>query len=163
MFRFSLLFVPALLAPALVLADAARIIPAEDAVACRLLAKQECKTIEDKGLEHCQQWHQHQARQQDADAVVLADADTFIRKRPSLNGVKTVTTTIVPAAYYYCGFEPLTRRKGEGKEAIAPAPVSAPDHNHFEQRLLTLQKLRDKGLISAEEYALKRQQILDEL
>jgi hypothetical protein len=158
----STLLVLSLLAPALVLADDARVIPAEDAAACRLLAKQECKTNEDKGLAHCQQWHQHQARKQNADAVVLADADTFIRKRPSLNGVKTVTTTIVPAAYYYCGFEPLTRRKGEGKEAVAP--VSGTEHhNRFEQRLLTLQKLKDKGLISAEEYAQKRQQILDEL
>ena len=43
------------------------------------------------------------------------------------------------------------------------APAAAPATQSFEERLTTLKKLRDKGLITDEEYAMKRSQILDEL
>jgi len=49
--------------------------------------------------------------------------------------------------------------------AAVPATVPAivPATRSFEERLTTLNQLRDKGLISDEEYAIKRKQILEDL
>jgi hypothetical protein len=49
----------------------------------------------------------------------------------------------------------------QAPDTASAIPV-APKHS-VEERLITLNRLRDKGLISEEEYAAKRQQILDEL
>lgn len=54
-----------------------------------------------------------------------------------------------------------------GSEEASPsrpaAAVPATATGSFEERLTTLNRLRDKGLISDEEYAMKRKQILEEL
>ena len=47
--------------------------------------------------------------------------------------------------------------------ARLPPATAAPAAQSFEQRLTTLKTLRDKGLITDEEYEMKRRQILDEL
>jgi len=54
---------------------------------------------------------------------------------------------------------------GEEGSATVPAqvPPAAPATQSFEHRLTTLKTLRDKGLITDEEYEIKRRQILDEL
>lgn len=64
--------------------------------------------------------------------------------------------------------EELTEIPGsEEGSATVPAQVppatAAPATQSFEQRLTTLKTLRDKGLITDEEYETKRRQILDEL
>jgi hypothetical protein len=48
--------------------------------------------------------------------------------------------------------------------APAPAPRAAPaSADEIEQRLLTLKRLRERGLISEEEYQQKRREILQAL
>ncbi len=68
--------------------------------------------------------------------------------------------------------EEQARKRQELKELLASeevnpshpaAAVSATPTRSFEERLTTLNQLRDKGLISDEEYAMKRKQILDDL
>ena len=68
--------------------------------------------------------------------------------------------------------EEQARKRQELKELLASeevnpshpaAAVSATPTRSFEERLTTLNQLRDKGLISDEEYALKRKQILEDL
>lgn len=52
---------------------------------------------------------------------------------------------------------------GAAVPAQVPPATAAPATQSFEQRLTTLKSLRDKGLITDEEYERKRRQILDEL
>ena len=70
--------------------------------------------------------------------------------------------------------EEQARKREELKELLASeevnpshptaaAPVPATPTRSFEERLTTLNQLRDKGLISDEEYAMKRKQILQDL
>lgn len=47
--------------------------------------------------------------------------------------------------------------------ATTPTPAATPGTQSFEERLTILKVLRDKGLITDEEYAMKRRQILNEL
>lgn len=47
--------------------------------------------------------------------------------------------------------------------AHVPPATATPTTQSFEERLTTLRTLRDKGLITDEEYEIKRRQILDEL
>jgi hypothetical protein len=49
------------------------------------------------------------------------------------------------------------------KKAVAPAPAVNAATSSVEQRLLTLQQLRDKQLITEQEYQQRRLKILDSL
>lgn len=57
--------------------------------------------------------------------------------------------------------KPLASREASPDPPAAVVPAAAP--GSAEQRLSTLNRLRDKGLITDEEYSEKRKQILDEL
>jgi len=59
--------------------------------------------------------------------------------------------------------ELLGNEEASSSHPAATAPAPATSTSSFDERLTTLGQLRDKGLISDEEYTLKRKQILEEL
>ena len=59
--------------------------------------------------------------------------------------------------------ESLASEELNPSNAAAVAPLPATPTRSFEERLNTLNQLRDKGLISDKEYAMKRKQILQDL
>ena len=59
--------------------------------------------------------------------------------------------------------ELLGSEEASPSRPAAAVPATATATGSFEERLTTLNRLRDKGLISDEEYAMKRKQILEEL
>jgi len=59
--------------------------------------------------------------------------------------------------------ELLASEEVNSNHPTAAAPVPATPTRSFEERLTTLNQLRDQGLISDEEYAMKRKQILQDL
>jgi hypothetical protein len=66
-------------------------------------------------------------------------------------------------------YQPLLLAEPESKSAFpkgtasSPPPPSQSEHRSIEERLQALKRLRDQGLITEEEYALKRSRLLDQL
>lgn len=144
--------------PLMAAESSVRELSAAQAAKCRFVADNDCSTTKSEGDAFCREWHSKQAESAGADAMVLSESDTYVRQRPSLTGLKTVTTTKMKAGYYQCGFEPARPApgmKGHIKKAMPERSI--------EQRLIMLNRLKEKQLISEEEYQSKRKQILDDL
>ena len=93
-------------------------------------------------------------------AVLRSDAATAVR--PDWLAMSMAGTPAAAAALPAVGAGPAV---GSGTGPAAPAaaaPVAAPS-NDIEQRLTVLKRLREKGLISEEEYVQKRKEILSQL
>ena len=110
-------------------------------------------------------------------SVKMREAEEIARKREELiellgseeTGAKVPAqvppVTAAPAAAPTAA-TPTTVAPAAAPKTATPttaAPPAAPLTQSFEERLTTLQNLRDKDLITDEEYAMKRRQILDEL
>ena len=135
-----------------------KMLQAGEQAGCQLVAEDVCKTTASAAQQACLERHQQAAAEAGADAVLLGERDESTVRRPSLTGAKNVTTTRIAAQYYDCGLQ-----QAAFKQAVQSAVAEPAAQLSIEQRLVRLQKLKDKGLISADEYQQKRQQILDQL
>lgn len=109
-------------------------------------------------------------------SVKMREAEDIARKREELmellgreeSGAK-VSAEMLPVTAAPASAAPATAIPTAAAPAPAAAkpatvaPVAVPATDTFEERLTTLKTLRDKGLITDEEYAMKRGQILEEL
>ena len=146
-----------LLSPVAALAaDDVKLLEAGQASSCRLVKQDVCSSTSMDPDEECMGWHRRHAAEAKADAMVLGDRDESRRKRPSLSGMKTITTTRIHADYYDCGLKSETAGQSMHKQHTHGA-------GYFEQRLKNLQQLKDKGLITEDEYQQKRKAIISEI
>ena len=135
-------------------ADKARVLAEGDEASCELVSQQVCSTTSMNPAEECLAWHKKQAADAGADALLIRGSEDSRRNKPSLTGMKTVVTTKVSADYYRCA------------AAVSVAETVVKDSEGWstvEKRLLVLESLKSKGLISDTEYQLKRQDILKDL
>ena len=135
-------------------ADKARVLAEGDEASCELVSQQVCSTTSMNPAEECLAWHTKQAADAGADALLIRGSEDSRRNKPSLTGMKTVVTTKVSADYYRCA------------AAVSVAETVVKDSEGWstvEKRLLVLESLKSKGLISDTEYQLKRQDILKDL
>lgn len=135
-------------------ADKIRVLAVGDEASCELVSQQVCSTTSMNPAEECLAWHKKQAADAGADALLIRGSEDSRRNKPSLTGMKTVVTTKVSADYYRCA------------AAVSVAETVVKDSEGWstvEKRLLVLESLKSKGLISVEEYQLKRQDILKDL
>jgi hypothetical protein len=135
-------------------ADKIRVLAVGDEASCELVSQQVCSTTSMNPAEECLAWHKKQAADAGADALLIRGSEDSRRNKPSLTGMKTVVTTKVSADYYRCA------------AAVSVAETVVKDSEGWstvEKRLLVLESLKSKGLISDTEYQLKRQDILKDL
>ena len=135
-------------------ADKTRVLAEGDEASCELVSQQVCSTTSMNPAEECLAWHKKQAADAGADALLIRGSEDSRRNKPSLTGMKTVVTTKVSADYYRC------------TAAVSVAETVVKDSEGWstvEKRLLVLESLKSKGLISDTEYQLKRQDILKDL
>ncbi len=135
-------------------ADKIRVLAEGEEASCELVSQQLCSTTSMNPAEECLAWHKKQAADAGADALLIRGSEDSRRNKPSLTGMKTVVTTKVSADYYRCA------------AAVSVAEIVVKDSEGWstvEKRLLVLESLKSKGLISDTEYQLKRQDILKDL
>lgn len=135
-------------------ADKIRVLAEGDEASCEMVSQQVCSTTSMNPAEECLAWHKKQAADAGADALLIRGSEDSRRNKPSLTGMKTVVTTKVSADYYRCA------------AAVSVAETVVKDSEGWstvEKRLLVLESLKSKGLISDTEYQLKRQDILKDL
>ncbi len=135
-------------------ADKIRVLAEGDEASCELVSQQVCSTTSMNPAEECLAWHKKQAADAGADALLIRGSEDSRRNKPSLTGMKTVVTTKVSADYFRCA------------AAVSVAETVVKDSEGWstvEKRLLVLESLKSKGLISDTEYQLKRQDILKDL
>ena len=126
---------------------------------CQLVKEERCSTQKSDGVSVCEKRLKEEADELNANTLVLGEIEQTVQRKPSLNGVKTVTITSVNAAIYRC---PVASDAPQSRE-YHPAPVERPMEKSVEERLIQLNGLKEKGLISDEEYQSKRAEILEEL
>ncbi|WP_221800610.1 SHOCT domain-containing protein [Oceanobacter mangrovi] len=130
---------------------------------CQLVQKETCSTNSRDGLEHCQAEHRKQADKYGANVVVTGETTQNRHKKRMANGLyDDFIKTRMEASYYRCGDQPVDADKPVKQTRPMPLPADA-GSLPIEKRLQRLQSLRDKGLISEQEYQQKRQQIIDQL
>jgi hypothetical protein len=135
-------------------ADKIRVLAEGEEASCELVSQQVCSTTSMNPADKCLAWHTKQAADAGADALLIRGSEDSRRNKPSLTGMKTVVTTKVSADYYRCA------------AAVSVAETVVKDSEGWstvEKRLLVLESLKSKGLISDTEYQLKRQDILKDL
>ena len=157
---FKPLIFASLLLPLAAQADIKILQPGEEAN-CQLIKEEVCKTTSKDPVKACDEWHQEEAEEQGADAFLMGTMEQSSHRQPSLTGAKTVKTTRITATYYHCGLAKQAVQKVVDEAVQEPAAQVETDS--IESRLLRLNSLKEKGLITQEEYDQKRQQILDEL
>ncbi|MGB1090860.1 MAG: SHOCT domain-containing protein [Oceanobacter sp.] len=123
---------------------------------CTKLASDECDSESSDAEAVCLAELQQKAIKAKADALFISGQESFTQRRPTLvGGVKKVTRLKMQADYYDCGYA--------AKSAKSAGSVDVPAWQQVEGRLKNLESLKSKGLISAEEYDQKRQDILNDL
>ena len=157
------LILASLFLPMMALADVKELQPGEEA-ACQLVVQETCKTTSREPAVACLEWHLETAEEEGADALVIRGSDERTQRLPSLSGgTRTVVNTRVKADYYNCGYakqELMEAAKEAAQQVEKIAPVVT---KSAEERLLQLNSLKEKGLITQDEYDQKRQEILSEL
>jgi len=144
----SLLLIPFLGISALSVAEPEFV--AKAGASCTKITEATCWTQKSDADEHCRGELATQAEEQGADTLVVTDIEQNDLRKPSLaGGMKTVTKTRMTADLYRCG--------------QAVKEVVSDEAETIESRLIKLKNLRDKSLISEQEYADLRQKILDEI
>lgn len=120
---------------------------------CTLIGQDICKTQKKDAMSKCEDWHKETAQEQGANTVVITDTTDTESRRPFFDGsVKTIKWTHIAAKYYSCA-----------KQASFKPTEEKTPANKFEQRLMTLEALYKKRLITDEEYKRKRAEILRDL
>ena len=142
------------------LASAAQLVESIDESQCKLIKEADCTTAKREGLKACTEKHLESANRLQADSLLLGEVKEMEHRKPSLTGAKKVRLTQVQAYYYQCETaqeKANTPMSSPAMKGIAPAAKS------IEDRLVQLNSLKDKGLITQEEYESKRTEILNEL
>ncbi|WP_419811381.1 SHOCT domain-containing protein [Bacterioplanoides sp.] len=158
---FKPLIFASLLLPLAAQADI-KILQAGEAANCKLVKEEVCKTTSKKPDEACLEWHQEEADSSGADSLIIGATEQSSHRQPSLTGAKTITTTRIAATYFDCGLAQQAVQQAVNK-AVQEGAVQQVTTQTIESRLLRLNSLKEKGLITEDEYDQKRQQILDAL
>ena len=140
--------------------SAVTIVDMVDENQCKLIKEADCTTAKREGLKVCTEKHLEGANRLQADTLLLGEVKEMEHRKPSLTGAKKVRLTQVQAYYYQCETaqeKANTPMSSPAMKGIAPAAKS------IEDRLVQLNSLKDKGLITQEEYKSKRTEILNEL
>ncbi|WP_369857140.1 hypothetical protein [Candidatus Thalassolituus haligoni] len=125
-----------------------------DEQSCRMVKQEMCSTTSRDGVAHCRQEHLKSAAQFGANRVVIGTTDQSDHKKRMANGLYTsVTKTRMKARYFACD---------ETSRVRQPAAVQGGGKS-IEERLLRLESLRQKHLLTEPEYTAKRAAILDDL
>lgn len=125
-----------------------------DPAKCVLVTQESCTSSKSDSLKACTEVHIEKAEKLDADTIIITNSKTSKHRKPSLTGgMKTVKITEISANYYAC--KTSTTR--------ARSTLKSNSEKTIEERLNTLNNLKEKKLISAEEYSKKRQDILNDL
>lgn len=120
---------------------------------CTLIGQDICKTRKKDAMSKCEDWHKEKAKEKGANTFVITDTTQTVTRRPFYDGsVDKITWTQIAAKYYSCEKNASTN----SSEEKAPS-------NKFGQRLMTLEALYKKRLITDEEYKKKRAEILRDL
>ena len=124
----------------------------DDVLNCTLIKETDCTSKKMEGLAACKKNLKKETVELDGDTLVITGTEQTEQRKPSLTGVKTVTKTKVTAGIYRCKAEEnaVPEKKARAEQSV-------------ENRLTRLNKLKEKGLISEEEYLTKRAEILDDL
>lgn len=121
---------------------------------CTLITTESCTNTKSEGLKACIEKHKEQATKKEANTIIITNTQTSKHRKPSLTGgIKSVTTTTVSADYYTC----------QVSDNVATNPLPIKFNQTIEDRLNTLNKLKEKNLITDKEYADKREEILSDL
>lgn len=130
------------------------VVESVDLEKCVLVTKKSCTSSKSDSLKACTEVHTEKAEKLDADTIIITNSKTSKHRKPSLTGgMKTVKITEISANYYAC--KTSTTR--------ARSTLKSNSEKTIEERLNTLNNLKEKKLISAEEYSKKRQDILNDL
>ncbi|MDF1764094.1 MAG: hypothetical protein P1U57_11850 [Oleibacter sp.] len=141
------------------------VVESVDTARCQMIKENSC-SIQGQSLQSdsdekdCQNKHLEDAAEAGANAVMFTGTTTSERRRPRVDGrYVTVVSTDVAAEYYACDQAELFAQQ-EAKQAEEKVEAAS---QSIEQRLNTLETLKEKELISVEEYQAKRREILNDL
>ncbi|SMF31621.1 Short C-terminal domain-containing protein [Alteromonadaceae bacterium Bs31] len=143
------------------------IVESIDDTRCTYKAQHTCTTQKKKKThEKCDTWHIDKARDVGANTILITDESSTESRRPHYDGTyKTIRTTNIVASYYLCSGK-LTEENAPAlteEPPVSSAPKSTTPPASIEERLIRLQSLYKKGLITEAEYKHKRSAILSEL
>ena len=135
--------------------DTISIVESVDEAHCRLLGDAVCETQKHDAQKKCNKWHKAKAEKAEANTLMITDTPATQSTRPHYDGSrKKITTTFIAANYYSCD---VVKNPVVVDEPSAQAPQSVED------RLLQLDALLKKELITEQEYQEKRADILKDL
>ena len=100
------------------------------------------------------------------DELYCFVGDVALRKRPLTSPVPPfgpISSTPLRARVFEVRAAPAEDRRGQRAPSPAAAPAPSNALHPAEERLMLLKRLWERGLITEEEYAAKRKEIIDEL
>jgi len=140
-------------------ADSVVIVSSIDESQCKLAGEEVCETQksqEAKAKAKCNKWHTKKARDLGANSIVITNRSVSESRRPLYDGrYKTIKNTSISASYYTCSAQYTATQ--------VPKPPMEQQDNTIELRLIKLESLKEKGLITEKEYQAKRAEILEDL
>jgi len=118
---------------------------------CEMVSNTECHAKGYRGESECHEQFAKKAEGDGADTILVTSQDQYKTRKPSLSGGMQVTdNTKMKADLYRCN-------------EVAASPELKAQALTVEERLLQLNELREKELISADEYRTGRERILNDL
>lgn len=140
-----------------VLAQDIATIDSEKASHCLLISEESCSDTSEEG---CIRKHKEHARELRADSLLITEVSESRYRKPSLaGGIKSVTKVSVAAEYYDC----ITQNAPDVASPVTRQPSDNTKGKTIAERLKVLKTLREDALISDQEYADKKEEILKEL
>jgi len=119
---------------------------------CEMVVKAECHAKGYSGTEECREQFAEEAESEGADTILVTSQDQYKTRKPSLSGgMQVIDNTKMKADLYRCN------------EVVAASPEVKAQALSVEERLLRLNELRNKELISDDEYRAGRERILNDL
>ncbi len=140
---------------------------------CTMIKEVDCTSHKREGEKACEERLKKLAKEEGADTLIIEAVEQTKQRKPSLSGVKTVTETSMSGKLYQChtGNEiSHSRRNASDQTGQDSASKEAMGNSHkkhsgktIEERLIQLNALKEKGLITEDEYQSKRTEILGDL
>ncbi|MBQ0782005.1 MAG: hypothetical protein KBT79_14425, partial [Thalassolituus oleivorans] len=117
------------------------------------------------GVEVCEERHRQNALAEGGNTVVIKGTISSETRRPRVDGrYVIIEKTDMAADYYLCDDFVADDVVAEQENSSDPMRAVAPMVElSIEERLITLEALNKKGLITADEYKAKRADILNDL
>lgn len=136
---------------------------------CTMIKEVDCTTHKRDGEKACEEKLKKMAKEEGADTLIIEAVEQTKQRKPSLSGVKTVTETSMSGTLYQChtGNE-ISHSRSKATDKSAPESSRKDTHKKsndktIEERLIQLNDLKEKGLITEDEYQAKRAEILGDL